>query len=160
LNSQQIWAAWSSASPYDSGVTAEQELVHLFGVKGRELDALRELAGGVTATYLRTVRLSEDSLAALIDGLSDSSPRVRWWCIQVLDHVSDVRSVAAIVSALDDPVARVRRNAAHALGCGACKPDWDRALPTATIQRLMGLAEGDPSDKVRREAAAALACVI
>jgi HEAT repeat protein len=141
-------------------VTAAQELVQLFGVKGRELEALRQLAGGVTATHLRTARLPDDSFAALIDGLSDSGPRVRWWCIQVLDHVSDVRSVSAIVSALDDPVARVRRNAAHALGCVACKPDWDRALPPAIIQRLEDLADRDPSDKVCREAATALARVI
>jgi hypothetical protein len=52
------------------------------------------------------------------------------------------------------------RNAAHALGCVACKPDWDRALPPATIQRLEDLAERDPSDRVCREAATALARVI
>jgi HEAT repeat protein len=141
-------------------VTAEQEVVQLFGVRGRELDALRELAGGVTATHLRTATLPDDSFAALVAGLSDRNPRVRWWCVQVLDHVSDVRSVSAIVSLLDDPVARVRRNAAHALGCVACKPDWDRVLPNAALRRLSDLAERDPSDKVRREAAVALACAI
>ena len=134
--------------------------MQLFGVKGRELDALRGLAGGVTATYLRTATLSDDSFAAVLEGLTDRNARVRWWCIQILDHVSDVRSVSAIVSVLDDPVARVRRNAAHALGCVACKPDWDRVLPTAALQRLWDLADNDPSDKVRREAAVALACVI
>jgi HEAT repeat protein len=139
---------------------SEQELVQLFGVRDRELDALRELAGGVTATYLRTATLSDETFAAVVEGLSDRNPRVRWWCIQVLDHVPDIRAVAAIVSALDDPVARVRRNAAHALGCPACKPGWDRALPTAGLQRLLDLAEHDPSEKVRREAAAALVCVI
>jgi HEAT repeat protein len=141
-------------------VTREQELVRLFGVKGRELDALRGLAGGVTATHLRTARLSGDGFAAVVDGLSDQNPRVRWWCIQVLDHVPDVRAVSAISSALDDPVARVRRNAAHALGCGACKPEWDRALPTLTLQRLRDLAATDPSEKVREEAAVALTCLI
>ncbi len=131
-----------------------------FGVRGRELDALRGLAGGVTATHLRTATLSDKSLSAVVAGLADGNPRVRWWCIQVLDHVPDVRAVAAIVSALDDPVARVRRNAAHALGCAACKPGWDHALPAAGLQRLLDLAEHDPSEKVRHEAAAALACVI
>jgi HEAT repeat protein len=140
-------------------VTTEQDLVQLFGIKGRELDALQDLTGGVTATYLRTATLPDASFAALMDGLSDSSSRVRWWCIQVLDHVSDVRSVSQIASMLDDPVARVRRNAAHALGCVACKPDWDRVLPTAVVHRLNDLAERDPSGKVRREAAAALACL-
>jgi HEAT repeat protein len=140
-------------------MTPQQELVQLFGVKGRELDALRGLAGGVTATYLRTARLSDETFDAVVEGLSHRNPRVRWWCIQVLDHIPDVRAVSAIVSALDDPVARVRRNAAHALGCVACKPDWDRALPLAALQRLRGLAEHDASEKVRREAVAALSCV-
>jgi HEAT repeats len=146
--------------PYDDGVTREQELVQLFGVKGRELDALRELAGGVTATHLRTATLTEDGFASVTEGLSDRNPRIRWWCIQILDHVPEVRAVSAILSGLDDPVARVRRIAAHALGCVACKPDWDRTLPTAALSRLMDLAASDPSEKVRQEAAAALVCVL
>lgn len=35
-------------APYDFNVTPEQELVRLFGVKGRELYVLRKLTGGVT----------------------------------------------------------------------------------------------------------------
>jgi HEAT repeat protein len=147
-------------SPYDLSVTADEDLVQLFGVKDCELDALRGLTGGVTATHLRTARLSEDAFAAVVGGISDDNPRVRWWCIQVLDHVPDVRAVSAVGSALDDPVPRVRRNAAHALGCLACKPEWDGALPTTAVLRLMRIAAEDPSPKVRREAAAALVCVI
>jgi vesicle coat complex subunit len=147
------------SSPYHLNVTAEQELVQLFGVKGLELGALRGLAGGVTATHLRTTRLTDAAFAAVVDGVSDDNPRVRWWCIQVLDHVPDTRAVLVLASALDDPVPRVRRNAAHALGCLACKPEWDGALPTAALERLMQVAAEDPSPKVRREAAVALFCV-
>jgi HEAT repeat protein len=143
-----------------TAMTREQQLVQLFGVKGRELNALHGLAGGVAATHLRTATLSADGFASVVGGLSDRNPRVRWWCIQVLDHIPDVRAVYAVVSALHDPVARVRRNAAHALGCVACKPDWDRAVPTAALQRLRDLAAHDPSEKVRQEAAAALVCVL
>ena len=143
---------------YDVHVTPEQELVQLFGVRGRELDALRGVAGGVTATHLRSTTLSEDGMAAVMEGVADRNPRVRWWCIQLLDHVSDVRAISAIASALNDPVARVRRNAAHALGCLACKPRWDRALSTVVLQQLADLATNDPSEKVRREATLALAC--
>jgi HEAT repeat protein len=141
-------------------VTDEQDLVQLFGDKGSELDALRGLTGGVSATHLRTAHLSDDAFDAVIGGVSDENPRVRWWCVQVLDHIPDVRAVSAITSALDDPVPRVRRNAAHALGCLACKPEWDGALPTAAFERLEQIAVEDPSPKVRREAVAALLCVI
>lgn len=91
--------------------------------------------------------------------IHDPSPQVRWWCIQVLDHVADERSLEAIAGALDDPVPRVRRNAAHALGCVACKPTWDGQLADETIRRLMDVAECDPNPKVRAEAHAALSCV-
>jgi len=117
------------------------------------------LAGGVTATHLRTATLSGAAFDALVDGLSDRHPRVRWWCIQLLDHVPYPRALCAIVSALDDPVPRVRRNAVHAFGCVACKPGWDRELPSGALDRLSSLAAHDPNQKVRREAATALACV-
>ena len=133
--------------------------MQLFGVKGRELDALRGLAGGVTATHLRTATLTDESFAAVSEGVSDPNARVRWWCIQVLDHVPDARALPVIAVALNDPVARVRRNAAHALGCVGCKPDWDGVLPTAVLERVNDLAAHDPSEKVRKEAAATLLCL-
>lgn len=141
-----------------SNVTPEEELVRLFGVKGRELDALRGLTGGVTAKHQRAARLTDDAFAAVVGGISDANPRVRWWCIQVLDHVPDMRAISVIASALDDPVPRVRRNAAHALGCVTCKPEWDGALSTPTVERLRHIAAEDPSEKVRRETAATLVC--
>lgn len=139
--------------------SAAEDLVHLFGVRGREVEALHALTGGVTARHLRTARLGDDAFAAVVSGVSDANPRVRWWCIQVLDHVPDVRAVETIASALDDPVARVRRNAAHALGCVACKPDWNGAPPVAALERLTRMASSDPNEKVRREAAATLTCL-
>jgi hypothetical protein len=144
---------------YAYGVTREKDLVQLFAVRGRELEAMRGLAGGVTATHLRTATLSKASFDALVQGLADRQPKIRWWCIQLLDHVADDRALSAIVSALDDPVPRVRRNAAHAFGCVACKPRWDRRLPSGALDRLSALAADDPNQKVRREAATALACM-
>ena len=130
--------------------------MQLFGSKARQVEALRELVGGVTATYLRTAVLSVATFDALIEGLSDPNPRVRWWCVQVLDHVPDERSIAALTRALDDPVARVRRNAAHALGCLACKPKWDKTLSPEASSKLSHTASSDPNEKVRYEAQLAL----
>jgi HEAT repeat protein len=90
--------------------------------------------------------------------LADPNPRLRWWCVQTLDHLVDPRAVVAIAALLDDPVARVRRNAAHALGCIACKPTWDGVLSRATTAKLAQLASSDTSAKVRAEAAYALSC--
>jgi HEAT repeat protein len=83
---------------------------------------------------------------------------VRWWCAQLLDHLPDPRALAAVARLLDDQVPRVRRNAAHALGCVACKPEWDGSLPDETVEKLSHLATHDPNAKVRAEAAYALSC--
>jgi hypothetical protein len=137
-------------------MTSEQQLVQSFARKGCELDALRGLTGGVTATQLRTATLTDHAFDAVVAGLADPSPRVRWWCIQVLDHVPDRRAARAIAEMLDDPVPRVRRNAVHALGCVACKPGWREALPVDVREKLERLATDDPNEKVRREAALTL----
>jgi HEAT repeat protein len=136
----------------------EREIVQLFGSKARQGEAMRALVGGVTATALRAAVVSDAAFDALIEGLSDPNPRVRWWCVQVLDHVADDRSTVAIANALDDPVARVRRNAAHALGCVACKPGWEGSLSSEVASKLSQAASSDPNEKVRFEAQMALSC--
>jgi HEAT repeat protein len=136
----------------------ERELVQQLATKDGCLDAMRALVGGVTTTELRHVQITDEAFDALVEGLSDPNPRVRWWCVPLLDHVPDGRAVAAVARALDDPVPRVRRNAAHALGCVACKPDWDGGLPAHIVARLERLATSDPNAKVRAQALYALTC--
>lgn len=127
--------------------------------KDHRTDAMRALVGGVTATELRRiVRLDDEVRAALVEGLRDPDPRIRWWCVQLIDHLADAAVLAAIVPLLDDPVARVRRNAAHALGCLTCKPTWDGVLGEDVLSKLADLAQRDPSEKVRIEAGRSLAC--
>src|SRR5436190_20008085 len=139
-------------------MTPEQGLVQEFGRRGREVEALRGLAGGVSATHLRVAELSEAAFDAVVEGLADPNPRIRWWCVQVLDHVPDPRAVEAIANLLEDQVPRVRRNAAHALGCVACKPEWTGGLPVGVTAKLTTLAADDPNAKVRAEAAYVLSC--
>src|SRR6266498_4514561 len=103
-------------------MTREQELIRLFGSRATELEALRSLMGGTSMTHLRAARITESVFQALLQGLRDPNPRIRWWCVQLLDHSSDPRGITAVASMLDDPVPRVRQNAVHALGCLACKP--------------------------------------
>jgi HEAT repeat protein len=139
-------------------VVSPSELVQSLADKSTRLDAMRRLIGAVNTRDLRAVEVGDAELQALVDGLSDPNPRIRWWCVQLLDHVPDPRAVVAICTVLDDPVPRVRRNAAHALGCLLCKPAWDRSLPSDVLGRLTSMAAADPNAKVRAEARQALAC--
>ena len=134
----------------------ESALVARFANPARRLGAIRSLVGGVTATELRDACPSEPARQALRDGLSDTNPQIRWWCVQLLDHLPDDRTIDALVPVLDDPVPRVRRNAAHALGCNACKPNWSGELAEIALARLQALADNDPNRKVRAEAILAL----
>lgn len=137
----------------------ERQLIQLLGTRKTELQALQALMGGVTMTHLRVMRPTKSVLEALIEGLRDPNPRVRWWCVQILDHSPDPQAIAAIAPMLDDPVPRVRQNAAHALGCLACKPPWSGELPTSSLGKLKRLAVEDPHAKVRRQASWALASI-
>jgi HEAT repeat protein len=117
------------------------------------------MTGGVTATELRAIdRLPEAVFDALVHGLDDPHPQVRYWSVQCLDHVADTRALDAVARLLEDPVDRVRRVAVHAIGCAACKPSATDELPANVLSRIAGLAATDASAKVRREAAWALAC--
>jgi HEAT repeat protein len=131
-------------------------LVEQLGSKADRLRAMRALMGAVNARDLRSAQLTEPAFEALVEGLSHMNPQVRWWSVQLLDHCPDPRSVDAIAPLLDDDVPRVRRNAAHALGCIVCKPSWTGQLTESVIDRLSAMAHSDPNDKVRAEATASL----
>lgn len=107
---------------YGNAVERERELVAKLASKDTVLVAMREFVGGVTATELNACELSDAAFSALSEGLSHANPRVRWWCIQIFDHADDDRAMRALAGCLDDPIARVRRNAVHALTCDKCKP--------------------------------------
>jgi HEAT repeat protein len=136
---------------------SRSELVQRLASKRDRSAAIRALVGGLTATELRSVHVDDATIDALSRGLTDPNPVVRWWCVQLLDHVPEPRAIDLIVPMLDDPVARVRRNAVHALGCAACKPTADVCLTTKTLARIRELADSDPNGKVRDEASRLLA---
>ena len=152
-----LQTSWLAARAYDSEVS-DRDLVQQLAEPMERLDAMRSLVGGVTATELRHVQLTPSAFQALTDGTADSNPQVRWWAIQLLDHVPDDRTIGCFLRALDDPVPRVRRNAAHALGCRTCKPGMTSQLPAAATERLARLVLSDTTAKVRAEARRALTC--
>ena len=140
------------------GLVEPGEAVQLFRLRERRVDAMRLLVGAVNATDLRRLSVPDEVRDALIAGTADPYPPVRFGCLQLLDHLPDPAVLPAICRALDDPVPRVRRLAAHALGCGMCKPTWDGAIPAEAVAKLWTMAVADDNAKVQSEARGALAC--
>src|ERR1700722_15583840 len=95
--------------------------------------------------------MSTQARCTRLAGIPDTHPQVRWWYIQLGPHSPDPRAVPALTDAVDDPVPRVRRKAAHALRCRECKPAWE-GLEVGVIEGLAQMAASDPNPKVAREA--------
>ena len=112
-------------------------------------------AGGRGARENRGKQLPTEKIEALIWGLSHENPVVRRCCLELLDQHPDPRTVPHILSALEDPVPRVRWHAVHALLCDACKAGESFLSPDVAA-RLRGIAAQDPSPKVRNYAQRAL----
>lgn len=132
------------------------ELVEQLAQKESRLAAMKALVGGVTATELRQVHVDEEVFQALVRGTRHANPVVRWWSVELLDHCPDERAYEAVVPLFNDPVPRVRRQAAHAVGCLTCKPEAAAPTDDLVLDGLRRLATHDPNAKVRREAATSI----
>lgn len=113
--------------------------------------AILELVGAINASDLRRVQVDPSAKAALIAGLDHRNAKVRWWCLQLMDHLADESYLEPILSKLGDPVAKVRRHAIHALTCGACKPGRS-TLAFDLGETLREVIANDADEKVREEA--------
>jgi hypothetical protein len=132
------------------------ELIEAFADPSRRNHAIIELVGAINVNGLRRVQVHPAAKAALIAGLDHPNAKVRWWCLQLMDHLADESYLEPILSKLSDPVAKVRRHAVHALSCGACKPNR-RTLKIDIESALRTLLETDPDEKVREEVRQGLA---
>jgi len=117
-----------------AALTAEQLVNKLWDKRIRNA-VIRQLVGGLTSTELRAAEVSAEVRLALAGGLLHWSPKVRWWCLQLIDHVADLRCLDFVPPLLDDPVQRVRKQARHTLTCEACKHAPETA---AHGKRLLG----------------------
>src|SRR5688500_7614480 len=100
------------------------QLVVLFADKVHRNPAILALVGGITATELRHVKITQVVKEALILGLKHPNSKVRWWCIQLMDHVADESYLQPLLeAAYFDPTPKNRRHAIHALCCEICKPN-------------------------------------
>jgi HEAT repeats len=119
--------------------TQVRQVILEFGFKGAGQIAALRAAGEPDLPF--------DLLARA--ALEDPDAKVRWSAIDVLDHYDEHRHDSAFAAALRDPVPRVRRHAAHALGCEACS-----SAPSAVdpVPALVKCASADDNVKVRRQA--------
>lgn len=133
------------------------ELVASFADKQSRNDAISALVGAINARDLAKVTLKPDAKKALIGGLEHPNAKVRWWCLQLIDHLADESFVPFVLPLLGDPVGKVRKHAVHALTCEMCKPDrCGLELSESVRARIAEVAQFDTDERVRREARAAL----
>lgn len=92
---------------------------------------------------------------AALRGLDHAHPQVRRWCAELMDTLGDDRCTEPLLALFNDPVAHVRWQAAHSLGCQRCK----RApldIQRHVAERMAALIMSDPSTRVRTMALSAL----
>jgi HEAT repeat protein len=136
-------------------VTSLANLVDAFADSKRRNQAILDLIGAINANDLRRARVNSEAKAALISGLNHPNAKVRWWCLQLMDHLADETYLEPILSKLTDPVAKVRRHAIHALSCGVCKPNR-QVLAVQIESALRAALSADPDQRVKEEARQAL----
>jgi hypothetical protein len=125
------------------------QLVDLLADKTQRNEVIRALVGGLTATELRRVKVADPAKQALIAGLKHSNSKVRWWCIQLMDHVADESYLLPLLEAAHtDPTPKNRRHAIHALTCEICKPDR-QSLDIDVRSELADIAANDSDLSVR-----------
>ena len=86
--------------------------------------------------YWHLVLCGGPALPAVRRGLRHANADVRKFCTKALDRLVDPESYEELIAMLDDPDARVRLDALHALACDRCKdvdcrPAKERVLPPA-----------------------------
>jgi hypothetical protein len=128
------------------------QLVDMLWDKTRRNQVTVALLGGINSTDLRKVKLSDEVKQALIAGLKHRNSKIRWWCIQFMDHVADESFVPALLDAAQtDPTPKNRRHAIHAITCEMCKPNRQK-LKVDVRYELGEIARLDSDITVRETA--------
>ena len=115
----------------------------------RELIEMLSTSEGWAQAYPLLLEAGHAAIPDVISGLKHLDPKIRKWCASFLDHHGTTEAIPAMVRALDDASAEVRRHAVHAIGCQPCKPD---PLPVDVAAQLIRKANQDESIRVRRAA--------
>lgn len=133
------------------------ELVSQLAYKQGRNETIIALVGAINASDLRNVTLHPEAKEALVGGLKHPNAKVRWWCLQLIDHLADESLIPYILPLLNDPIGKVRKHAVYALTCDVCKPDGcGLELSDEIRERLERLAIHDVDTRVQNEAKSAL----
>ncbi|MFG2697313.1 HEAT repeat domain-containing protein [Kitasatospora sp. NPDC048407] len=105
------------------------------------------------AAYWELLRRKGDAVGAIRAGLSHESAAVREGCCRLLDHLVDTESMGQLITMADDPDARVRIAAFHALACDRCKDDACAPGADRVLEPALRHLASDPDPQVRSRAA-------
>ena len=105
------------------------------------------------AAYRELLRRTEDAVGAIRVGLHHENPAVREGCCRLLDHLVDTDSMGELIAMADDPDARVRIAAFHALACDRCKGDTCAPGADRVLEPALRHLASDPDPHVRAMAA-------
>ena len=105
------------------------------------------------AAYHELLRRNEDAVGAIRAGLRRENPAVREGCCRLLDHLVDTDSMSQLIAMADDPDARVRTAAFHALACDRCKGDTCAPGADEVLEPALQHLASDPDAHVRAMAA-------
>jgi HEAT repeat protein len=103
--------------------------------------------------YHELLRRGKDALGAIRAGLHHENPAVREGCCRLLDHLVDTDSMGELIAMADDPNARVRIAAFHALACDRCKGDTCAPGADLVLEPALQHLASDPDAHVRARAA-------
>ncbi|KOU55905.1 hypothetical protein ADK57_43010 [Streptomyces sp. MMG1533] len=92
-----------------------------------------------------------EAVPAIRRGMYHPEARVREQCCKLLDELLVPEAVGDLTALLDDPGARVRIAALHALSCERCKADADACRPDRALllPRAVRVLHDDPAPQVR-----------
>jgi len=102
--------------------------------------------------YHALLQRGEDALSAIRAGLHHENPAVREGCCRLLDHLVDTDSMGELIAMADDPDARVRISAFHALACDRCKGDTCAPGADRVLEPALRHLASDPDAHVRSRA--------
>jgi HEAT repeat protein len=103
--------------------------------------------------YHQLLRRGQGAVGAIRAGLKHENPAVREGCCRLLDHLVDTDSMSQLITMADDPDARVRTAAFHALACDRCKGDTCAPGADQVLGPALRHLASDPDAHVRAMAA-------
>jgi hypothetical protein len=105
------------------------------------------------AAYHELLRRDKDAVGAIRAGLHYENPAVREGCCRLLDHLVDTGSMGQLIAMADDPDARVRSAAFHALACDRCKGGTCAPAAGQVLEPALQHLASDPDAHVHAMAA-------